>query len=235
MAHEPPRRRDPHGTRSLAPSPIGRLGILIRPDRFRTDTTRRVAAGVLVLIAVALFVRDARVDAGAPVIVAARDLVPGDVLTAADVRVVDRPGTDVPQGIVPGLDGVTGHTVASPVRDGEILTDVRLLGPRLAAAAGNSPDARMVPVRLSDTGLADMIREGDRVDVLTVRDPGAGNAQATAPSPTVLASDATVVLVSPESSSGARRERVVMLALPAAEAGAVAAASLTSAITVTLH
>ncbi|WP_305094177.1 Flp pilus assembly protein CpaB [Prescottella sp. R16] len=235
MAHAPSRRRDPHGTRSLAPSLGGRLGARLRPDLIRSDTARRTAAVVLVLIAVALFVRDARVAAGEPVVVAARDLTPGDVLTDADVRIVDRPGSELPQGSVQRIDGVTGRTVAAPVRGGEILTDLRVLGPRLAAAAAGSPDARVVPVRLTDTGVADVIREGDRVDVLTVRGHDTGGSTATPPSATVLASDAAVVLVSPESSSGTRRERIVMLALPASEAGAVAAASLTDAITVTLH
>ncbi len=55
------------------------------------------------------------------------------------------------------------------------------------------------------------------------------------PAATVLATDATVVLVSPESSGAGRRDRVVMLALPAPAAGAVATASLTDALTVTLR
>jgi hypothetical protein len=44
-----------------------------------------------------------------------------------------------------------------------------------------------------------------------------------------------VVLVTPSGNGRDQRERVVMLALPAADATTVAAASLTSAITVTFQ
>ena len=219
---------------SLAPTLGNRIGALLRPDWARTDTARRVAAALLVVAALVLLIRDAGGEVGEPVVVATRDLTPGHVLTAADVRVVDRPGTHIPAGTAPDLDAVTGRTVSSPVRSGEVLTDVRVLGPRLAVAAAGSADARIVPVRLSDTGLANVIREGDRVDVLTVRTTdGADVPRPTAA--TMLASGATVVLVAPEGPSGGRRDRVVMLALPAPEASTVAAASLTDAITVTLH
>ncbi|QCQ90074.1 SAF domain-containing protein [Rhodococcus sp. SGAir0479] len=235
MAHDLFRRRpgsDRDGT--LAPTLGGRLGPFLRPGWARTDAARRAAAALLVLVAVVMVVRDGREDSGDPVVVAAHDLTPGRVLTPDDLRTVDRRGAEVPGSAVRGLDAVVGRTVASPVRGGEILTDVRLLGPRLAEAAAGTADARVVPVRLSDAGLADLIREGDRVDVLTVgaaRDTDASRP----PTATVLASGATVVLVTPEQPSAARRDRVVMLALAAPDASAVAAASLTDAITVTLH
>ncbi|MDH6676270.1 Flp pilus assembly protein CpaB [Rhodococcus sp. LBL1] len=228
------RRRETDRSGSLAPTIGDRLGRLARPGWARTDTARRIAAASLVAAAFVLFIRDHRDDGGEPVVVAARDLTPGHVVTADDVRTVARSRADLPDAAVADPGAVVGRTVSSPVRGGEILTDVRLLGPRLAEAAAGSADARVVPVRLSDAGLAKFIREGDRVDVLTVdaaHDAGTSR-PATA---TVLASGATVVLVTPEQASGARRDQVVMLALPAPEASAVAAASLTDAITVTLH
>ncbi|RVW02944.1 SAF domain-containing protein [Rhodococcus xishaensis] len=224
------RRRD---AGSLAPTLGGRIGRLVRPDWARADTVRRVAAGLLAFLALVMLIRDGRRETGEPVVVAARDLTPGHILGAEDVRTVNRALTEVPGGATRNQEEAVGRTVASPVRSGEILTDVRLLGPRLAEAAVGSSDARVVPVRLSDSGLAELIREGDRVDVLTVgraRDVDAQPAGAT-----VLASAATVVLVAPEHPSTGRRDRVVMLALPAPAASAVAAASLTDAITVTLH
>ncbi|WP_231610607.1 RcpC/CpaB family pilus assembly protein, partial [Rhodococcus sp. CX] len=98
------------------------------------------------------------------------------------------------------------------------------------AATGN-PDARVVPIRLADAGVGDLLREGDLVDVLTVA-PGSGDLS---PNAQVLATGATVVLA--HSAEGARdqRERVVLLALAPDQATAVAAASLVSALTVTLH
>lgn len=236
MAHDLFRRRPgrPNRTGTLAPTLGSRLGGLLRPGWARIDTVRRTAAFLLVLVAAVMVLRDGHGTAGDPVVVATHDLTPGHVLTADDVRSADRSAADLPAAAARDLDAVVGHTVASPVRGGEILTDVRLLGPRLAEAAAGSADARLVPVRLSDAGLADLIREGDRVDVLTVgaaRDDDASQP----PIATVLASGATVVLVAPEQPTGGRRDQVVMLALPAPDASAVAAASLTDAITVTLH
>ncbi|PTR30499.1 Flp pilus assembly protein CpaB [Rhodococcus sp. OK519] len=211
-----------------------RVGVLVRPDWARTDTARRVTAAVLIVAAGVLLLRDGLDDSGSPVLVAARDLAPGDVLSPDDIRAVNRPDADAPEGAVRDVGEVSGRTVASPVRVGEILTDLRLLGPRLTEAAAGSADARMVPVRLTDPGLSELIRAGDRVDVLTVEQP-TGSADSKRPTATVLATDATVVLVAPEESGGGRRDRVVMLALPAPDAGAVATASLTDAITVTLR
>ncbi|MGF7121389.1 SAF domain-containing protein [Rhodococcus sp. AG1013] len=231
----PFRRRVSDRNGPLAPTLGDRLGRMTRPGWARTDAARRTTAVVLVVAAGILLVRGNPDDVGEPVVVAARDLTPGQVLSDADLRTVDRSGADTPAGSVPAPDAALGRTVSSPVREGEILTDVRLLGPRLAEAAVGSADARIVPVRLSDSGLAALIREGDRVDVLTV-DQSRQTTDSRPPSAEILASGATVVLVSPERSSGTeRRDRVVMLALPAPAAGAVAAASLTDAITVTLH
>ncbi|MCD7049412.1 RcpC/CpaB family pilus assembly protein [Rhodococcus sp. BH2-1] len=228
------RSRGPSPDASLAPTLLGRVGAAVRPDWARTDTARRVTAGVLIVAAGVLLLRDGLRDSGAPVLVAAHDLTPGTVLTPDDVRVVARPDPDLPEGSVRVIADASGRTVASPVRAGEMLTDVRLLGPRLTEAAAGAPDARMVPVRLTDPGLSELIRAGDRVDVLTV-DQTSGPTETRRPAATVLATDATVVLVSPESSGAGRRDRVVMLALPAPAAGAVATASLTDALTVTLR
>ncbi|WP_430331360.1 RcpC/CpaB family pilus assembly protein [Rhodococcus sp. ACT016] len=234
MPHDLFRRRTTDHSRSLAPTLGDRLGRLLRPGWARTDAARRIAAAGLVVVAFVLFVRDNRGDIGEPAVVAAHDLTPGHVVTSDDVRTTARSRADLPDGSVDDPTAVVGRTVSSPVRAGEIFTDVRLLGPRLAEAAVGSVDARVVPVRLSDAGLAEFIREGDRVDVLTV--DGSRAADTSQPrAATILASGATVVLVSGEQQSGPRRDQVVMLALPAPEASAVAAASLTDAITVTLH
>ncbi len=74
-----------------------------------------------------------------------------------------------------------GATLAGPARRGEILTDARVLGSRLAGLSAG-PDARVVPLHLADAAVLDLIRPGDVVDVL-----GAPAAD-TAASPRVLAS-----------------------------------------------
>nr|WP_230596305.1 MULTISPECIES: RcpC/CpaB family pilus assembly protein [Rhodococcus] len=87
-------------------------------------------------------------------------------------------------------------------------------------------------MHLADAAVTDLLREGDRVDVLTVESQEDPNA---VPAARVLASGAMVVLVSADAGGNRQRDRVVLLALPTNDATTVAAASLVSALTVTLH
>ncbi len=161
-------------------------------------------------------------------VVAARDLAPGTPLTDADVRLADFDPASVPSGTLTDIGDATAHTVAGPIRAGEPITDVRLLTSRLAEAAIDSPDARIVPVRLTDAGVTDLLREGDTVDVLTV-------GESEEPAARVLASKSVVVLVSPKSTGQRDSDRVVLVAMSPDDATTVAAASLVSALTVTFH
>jgi len=99
------------------------------------------------------------------VVVAVRDLTPGAALTADDVRIEKRLATTVPDGSQANLNAVVGSTLASPTRRGEVVTDVRVLGSRLAESTAG-PGARIVPLHLADSALLDLVRVGDVVDVL---------------------------------------------------------------------
>ncbi|MFI7169759.1 Flp pilus assembly protein CpaB [Rhodococcoides fascians] len=202
-----------------------------RPAWVGSVKVRRIAAGILVAVAVLLFVDDAAGDHRIRVVTAGRDLTPGTILTPADVAVAEWDSATVPDGAVLDSADVDGRTLTGPVRAGELLTDVRLLGSRTASAALGS-EARVVPVHLADAGVTDLLREGDRVDVLTVETQENPDAP---PAARILASGAMVVLVSAEAGGGRQRDRVVLLALPTEDATTVAAASLVSALTVTLH
>jgi Flp pilus assembly protein CpaB len=218
---------------ALNPSPLSRLTQALRPDWTRTATARRVTAGALVVLAGVAALRPDPADGRADVVVFAQDVAPGIELTAADLRVESRSKTTIPDGSQTDPALVLGSTLAGPARRGEVLTDVRLLSPRLAEATAG-PDARVVPLRLADAALLDLIRPGDVVDVLAADSAtpgGAVDAQ-----PRVVATDAVVVLVSEEAASPGRGDdRVVLVALPAHTANEVAGASLTQAITLTLH
>ncbi|MDI9894972.1 SAF domain-containing protein [Rhodococcus sp. IEGM 1381] len=205
--------------------------ITLRPAWVGSPKFRRVAAGALVALAAVLFVDEAAGDDRVEVITAGRDLTPGTVLTPADVVISDWDSATVPEGALLDTGAVDGQTLTGPVRAGELLTDVRLLGSRTATTALGT-EARVVPVHLADAGVSDLLREGDQVDVLTVEvqeDPNA------VPAARVLASGAVVVLVSADAGGSRQRDRVVLLALPTDDATTVAAASLVSALTVTLH
>ncbi|MBU9766560.1 flagellar biosynthesis protein FlgA [Mycobacterium sp. TNTM28] len=216
---------------SLNPSPWHRL-TAARPDWTRTVAARRAAAaGLVVLAAVAALRSDPHGDY-TDIAVAAHDLSPGVALTAADIRLERRATAALPDGAQRDTDQVIGATLTAPARRGEVITDVRLLGSRLAESAAG-PDARIVPVKLSDTALLDLIRPGDVVDVVTVT-PDQDDRQPARP--VVIASGAVVVLVSEKArGTSAGTDRVALVALPARSANEVAATTLVQAITLTIH
>ncbi|WP_193047900.1 SAF domain-containing protein [Mycolicibacterium baixiangningiae] len=213
---------------SLEPTPLARLSSL-RPDWSRTVLARRIAAGALVVLAAVAAVRSDPDGKQVDVVVAASDLTPGTELADTHVRIERRPVTAVPDGAASDPAEVVGATVAGPARRGEVLTDVRLLGPRIAEAAAG-PDARLVSLHLTDGALVDLVRTGDVVDVL------AAPASDIGADALVIATRAVVVLVSQKRQGpGAAGERAVLVALPAEAANKVAGASLTQAVTLTFH
>ena len=216
---------------SLNPTALSLLIGGLRPDWSRTMAARRVAAGALVVLAATAALRSDPDGDRTEIVVAGRDLAPGVELTAADVHLETRTATTIPDGSASDVSSVVGATLAGPARRGEIITDVRLLGPRLAESAAG-PNARIVPLHLADTALLDLIRAGDVVDVLaaTTSDTGADAR------PRVIATDAVVVLVSEkQKGAGTGIDRVVLVALPAHAANEVAGAALVQTITLTFH
>jgi Flp pilus assembly protein CpaB len=208
---------------------LTRLSQWLRPDWSRTVLARRIVAGVLVALAAVAAFRPDPDHQRTQVVVATRDLGPGAELTADDVRLETRSTPTVPDGSPSDVDSVVGATLAGPARRGEVLTDVRLVGRRLAESAAG-PDARIVPVHPADAALIDLVRPGDVVDVVAAAE---GSAQA---GPHVVATDAIVVSVSAKpKAQSAGSDRVVLVALPAASATAVAGAALVATVTLTLH
>ncbi|ANY06129.1 SAF domain-containing protein [Pseudonocardia sp. HH130630-07] len=193
----------------------------------RTLLLRRLAALALAVAAVVVAVLPAAADERGDVLVAARDLEPGTVLRPADVRPVAWPAALVPGGALRVPAEADGRTVAGPVRSGEALTDLRLVGPETAVRTGG-PGASAVPVRPADPAVAALLSPGVRVDVISEDDGG----------PRVLAARAGVVAVLPAAgaagTAGARGP-LVLIALPEPEANAVAAATLSGEVAVTLR
>jgi Flp pilus assembly protein CpaB len=206
-----------------------RISQWLRPDWSRTVRSRRIAASGLVLLAGVAALRPDPGGDHVPVVVATRDLGPGTELTVDDVRLENRLAPSIPDGSQSSIETVVGSTLAGPARRGEVLTDVRLLGRRLAEAAAG-PDARIVPVHPAESALIDMVRPGDVVDVVAASEGSA------APNSHVVATDAVVVLVSAkQKAQGVTNDRLVLIALPAASANAVAGAALAQTVTLILH
>ncbi|EUA11134.1 SAF-like family protein [Mycobacterium kansasii 732] len=216
---------------SLNASLFSRLSILLRPDWTRTVLARRIAAGGLVVLAGVAALRSNTEADGSQVVVAARDLRPGSALTYDDIRLETRSAATLPDGSQTNLGAVVGSTLAGPARRGEVLTDVRILGSRLAESTAG-PGARIVPLHLADSALIDLVRVGDVVDVLAAP---VTDSPAAAPVSKVVATDAVVVLVSAKQELQSHDERVVLVVLPARLANTVAGAVLGQTVTLTLH
>ncbi|WP_328388373.1 SAF domain-containing protein [Nocardia sp. NBC_00416] len=202
-----------------------------RPPWADAILLRRILAALCAVTAAILFLRGDPDGERVFVVVAAHDLPPGHLLEPADLRLAPYPPATAPDGAARDPAPLAGAVLTAALRSGEVLTDLRVIGPRLAEVAAGITDARIVPVRLADTALAEILRAGDRVDVVAAgaEDPALAR---------TLAVDAAVVLVSgppAEAGTGRHPERVVLVAMDARRAAAVAAASLNSALTVIFH
>jgi len=164
-----------------------------------------------------------RDDVAVPV--AADDLPPGTVLAPSDLAVARFPAEVVPAGVVRDPAELPGRVLAGPVRAGEPVTDVRLVGAGLTALL---PEGQVAaPVRLADLAVAALVRAGDRVDVLATA-PDTGVAE-------VVAASALVLAV-PGEGAGDRDSAVglLLLAVDGDTAGRLAAASTTATLTLSL-
>jgi pilus assembly protein CpaB len=213
----------------VAPRPHERLFETLRGSGWRrTALLRRAAAGVLAVLALALaLVPD---DPGVAVVVAARDLASGTMLSPGDVSSSTWPAALVPAGAVRAPPEVAGRVLAGAARAGEPLTDVRLTGRESAARLTGRPDDTAVPVRLADPDVAGLLTPGSRVDVVT---PGGEDHQ-----PVVLAADAavlTVLAAAPDSPGQIAHGRLVLVVLPRSAAARVAAAAISEEVAVTLR
>jgi Flp pilus assembly protein CpaB len=200
-----------------------RLAALLRPVRRAVLARRRLLAALLTAVAVAtgLHAATASPPAAVRVLVAARDLPSGTVLDPGDLRTAAFAPGSVPDGAVAGA---AGRTLAAPLRAGEPVTDVRLVGPALTEGY---PGLSAVPVRLPDAAMADLLAVGDRVDLVSA-DPQGGAA-------TVVASDVPVLaLPAGEGQVGATglTGRLVVVGAPAAEVPRIAEASVRTFLTV---
>jgi len=214
----------------LAPLATDRLRTLLRTRGWpRTMALRRLVAVALVVLAGVLALRPAgaRETAETSVVVATHDLHPGSLLTQSDIDTRPLPAPAVPVGTLTTRDAAIGRVLAGPVRAGEPLTDVRLVGPADTALTTGDPNAATVPVQLADPDVADLLRPGIRVDVVTL-DP---DRQADP----VLAENATVITIRNTPGTQGQPGRLVLVAVPRPAATRLAAASLRQPVTVTLR
>ena len=161
-------------------------------------------------------------EATVEVLVAARDLPAGAELDDGDLTTVAVTPDAAPDGVLTDRADAVGSILAAPLRTGEQVTDVRLVGPGLADTA---PGTVAVPVRLSDAAQADLLRVGDEVDLMAT-DPESRTT-------TTVASGVLVLAVpDPKSeTSDAITGRLVVLGIPDSTVAPVTSAAVTSFVT----
>ncbi|MEU8797276.1 RcpC/CpaB family pilus assembly protein [Spirillospora sp. NPDC048819] len=165
------------------------------------------------------------------VLAAARDLPAGTALAPTDLHHVNLPPAAVPSG---ALRSGTGRTLAAPMREGEPLTDARVVGDGLLRAYG--PGTVATPVRIADADAVRLLHPGDHIDVLTTPAPPA-LPDATASHPRgdarVVVSSIPVITVPAPDEADSRQGALVVLATTRAQALALAAATAPLTLTIT--
>lgn len=100
-----------------------------------------------------------------PVVVAARAVAPGSSLAADDLRVAAYPAALVPGDAATDPGTLVGRTTTTGLSAGSPLTSASFVSSDGARA---TPGRSLVPVRLADASLVQVVRPGDRVDVLAL-------------------------------------------------------------------
>lgn len=192
---------------------------------------RLVAAGLLAVAALAgLKAVTPQPPPTVTVWAAAHDLSGGRPLAVADLAKLALPAAAVPAGALRPSAPVIGRLLAAPVRRGEPLTDVRLLGPSLLATLP-TPGLVAIPIRVADgSAAAAVVKAGDLVDVLEVADPSTGGPRR----PTTVANRVPVLTV-PSAGDGTDGGGLVVLAATPAQAAALAQASAAARLTLTIE
>lgn len=163
----------------------------------------------------------------APITVAARDLPAGHALTPRDLTVVDAPPSLAPDGALSASAG-PGRTLTGPLRRGAPLTDADVVAGSMLTG---HPGKVALPVRLTDAGVAALLRPGEVVDLIATQ-PTDGSVHQIADAVAVIAVPAPAGAAGGpiESGTGA----LVVLAVSDVQArqiaGAAASMYLTAAI-----
>ena len=106
------------------------------------------------------------------VLTASHDLAGGTAIRAADVTRTTMPTQTVPDGAMDDIGAVVGRLLAGPMRAGQTITDVQLVGQTLLAGYG--PGLVASPVRIADAASVSLLQVGDLVDVLATAPDAAG-------------------------------------------------------------
>ncbi len=151
-------------------------------------------------------------------VVAAKALKPGTVLQATDVKLMPWPADQLPKGGFGAVSEVTGNTVFDPIGEDEPVFASRLASGAGSGGGGVPAGMRAVSVHVTDsTGVMELLRAGQKVDVQVVTGRAAGDAKIETSVRTAL-EDLQVLSVHPQVEPGSQGQNlpvVTLLAKPA--------------------
>lgn len=163
-----------------------------------------------------LFAMKANSETGTTLVVAAKNLKAGTVLTPTDVKTIPWPVPQLPLGAHHDPKEVIGNTAFDAITQDEPVLNARLASSQSGGGAGVPVGLRAVSVHLTDsTGVLALLRGGQKVDVQVVVGRG------TKPDDTEVRTaleNLTVLSVTPQaeqSSQGHNLPVVTLLAKPA--------------------
>ena len=116
-----------------------------------------------------LFAMKANSQSGTTMVVAAKALKAGMVLTPADLKTIAWPVPQLPPGAHHDPQEIVGNTVFDAMAQDEPVLSARLATPQSGGGAGVPVGMRAVSIHLTDsTGVLALLRGGQRVDVQVV-------------------------------------------------------------------
>ncbi|MBZ5635501.1 MAG: Flp pilus assembly protein CpaB [Acidobacteriia bacterium] len=153
---------------------------------------------------------------GKMVVVAAKQIPAGTVLTEQHVQSIPWPVEQAPNGAFDTAQQVTGHTVLEPLAQGEPVLAARLASTEKGGGSGVPAGMRAVSVHVSDSsGVLTQLAPGQKVDVQVLITRKTGNAE---PELRTILEGVRVLSVSPQpepSSQGSNLPAVTLLTNPA--------------------
>lgn len=120
---------------------------------------------------------DKKFGASKRVLVAAKDILEMQTVDDTMLQIEERPMEYVQPGALENPEDAVGLVAAAPLKKGEQVLVTKLLspGPNTGLSHQVAPGKRAVTIPVDDVrGVSKLIRPGDRVDLLTAIDSGAG-------------------------------------------------------------
>lgn len=116
-----------------------------------------------------------------PVVMAATDIPFGIKLEEVQLKIIDWPGTKTPNGAFNKMEDVVGKISKNSFYEGEVITQQRIAdhlgGSTLSSLI--SENYRAISIRVNDVvGVAGFVLPGNRVDILSIKKEGRGDAKA---------------------------------------------------------